>query len=335
MGTKEEILAVFEGRRGDYFSGEELAERLGVSRTAVWKAVNALRGEGYRIGGAPNRGYCLDPATDILSAQGIRKFLGTALPDLALTVVPTAGSTNTLVREQAGRGAPEGTVILANRQTQGRGRLGRDFFSPADTGLYLSLLLRPSGWEAARAARVTTMAAVAVCEAVEEVSGRPAMIKWVNDIFMGGRKVCGILTEASFSMESGLLEYAVLGVGINVCPPAGGFPPELADIAGAVLPGPEADGKNRLAAAVLRRFMGYYSSGTDDYTARYRRRSLAVGQEILVLSPGGQRRALAVDVDGDCRLVVRYEDGEEARLSSGEISVRLAPSAEGEADSGR
>ena len=324
MGTKESLLALFEAKKGVYFSGEELAEQLSVSRTAVWKAVNALRGEGYEIDAVQNRGYCLSPSTDILSAQGIQKYLGALCGQIALTVLPTAGSTNALVRDLAGQGAPEGTAVLANQQTSGKGRVGRSFFSPADTGLYLSLLLRPDGWSPQQSARLTTMAAVAVCEAIESVAGRPAGIKWVNDIFMDGKKVCGILTEASFGLEDGLLEYAVLGVGINAYPPKDGFPQELSSIAGSVLPGPVSDGKNRLAGAFLNRLMDYYTGDMDRYTDQYRQRSLVAGRDVLILSPKGQVRARALDVDRECRLVVRYEDGREDRLSSGEISVRFS-----------
>ena len=188
----------------------------------------------------------------------------------------------------------------------------------------LSLLHRPDGWSPRQAARLTTMAAVAVCEAIESVAGRPAGIKWVNDIFMDGKKVCGILTEASFGLEDGLLEYAVLGVGINVYPPKGGLPQELSSIAGSVLPGPVSDGKNRLAGAFLNRLMDYYTGDMDRYTDQYRQRSLVAGRDVLILSPKGQVRARALDVDRECRLVVRYEDGREDRLSSGEISVRFS-----------
>ena len=323
MGTREQVLALFEENRGIYFSGEELAGRLGVSRAAVWKAVGALRGEGYEIAAVRNRGYCLAAGTDILSAPGIRKYLGPACGGLDLQVLETAGSTNALARERAAAGAPEGCVILANAQTAGRGRVGRSFVSPPGTGLYLSLLLRPEGWPPSRAVKLTTMAAVAACEAIEAVSRREARIKWVNDIFLEGRKVSGILTEGAFGLEDGLLEYAVVGIGINVYPPEGGFPGELADTAGTVFPGPRDDGKNRLAAELLNRLMDCYAGpGGRECTRRYRERSLVVGREIDVLTPGGRRRALALDVDEECRLVVRYQDGETARLSSGEVSVR-------------
>lgn len=325
MGTKEKILSLFEEQKGTYFSGEEIAEKLSVSRTAVWKAVNSLRSEGYQIDAVQNKGYSLSVDTDILSAQGIRKYLNRACDALELHVLPEAGSTNTLLREKASAGAAEGCTIIANAQTEGRGRMGRSFYSPVDTGVYMSLLLRPVGLSPAQAMGLTTMAAVAACEAIEEVSGKQAQIKWVNDIFMDGKKVSGILTEASFGLENDSLEYVVLGIGINAYPPAGGFPEDIEQIAGAVFHERQNDGKNHLAAGFLNHFMKYYTAKEDaDYVEKYRDRSLVIGKEIRVLSPNGGKKAIALDVDEDCRLLVQYSDGRRERLASGEISIRLS-----------
>ena len=325
MGTKEKLLSLFEENRGVYFSGEEIAEKLSVSRTAVWKGVNSLRGDGYRIDAVQNKGYSLSVETDILSEQGIRKYLELVCLGLELDVMDVAGSTNTLLREKANAGAPEGRVIMANAQTEGRGRRGRNFYSPADTGIYMSLLLRPKGYSPGQAVKFTTMAAVAACEAIEKVSGRQAWIKWVNDIYMDGKKVSGILTEASFSLENNALDYIVVGIGINAYPPGDGFPSGLQEIAGAVFHERHNDGKNHLAAEFLNRFMAcYYAGETTEYVKKYRERSLVIGKEIDVLSPTGRRRAVALDVDEDCQLMVRYEDGSAETLSSGEISVRFS-----------
>lgn len=316
MKTRERLLQVFENNKGVYFSGEALAAMLGISRTAVWKGVCALREGGYPIDAVPNRGYCLSPETDILSAQGIEKYL--LCRDFQLEVVSVTASTNALLRQRAGEGAPEGTVVLSGCQTAGRGRLGRSFYSPADTGIYLSLLLRPKAMAPGQAVKITTMAAAAACRAIADVSGKDPGIKWVNDIFLDGKKVCGILTEASLSLEDGSMEAVVLGVGINVYPPAGGFPGELEKIAGAVFDAPQRDGKNRLAAAFLNRFSACYREGAP-WMDTYREKSLVVGREVTV---SGQR-AKAVAIDQDCRLVVRFPDGTEKALSSGEIQVKL------------
>lgn len=325
MSTKEKLLALFEENKGTYFSGEEIAERLSVSRTAVWKAVNGLRSEGYEIDAVQNKGYCLSVSTDILSVQGIRKYLKPACASMELEVLPVAESTNVLLKERAGAGAKDGYVLLANSQTAGRGRLGRSFYSPGDTGVYMSLLLRPQGYSPDQAVRLTTMAAVAACEAIEEVSGKEAQIKWVNDVYMDHKKVSGILTEAAFSLEDSGLDYIVVGIGINAYPPKEGFPPELEQIAGTVFQERRSDGKNRLAAAFLNHFMDCYAAGEKmDYAKEYRARSLVIGKEIRVISPTGQKEARALDVDEECRLVVQYGDGSRETLSSGEISIRFS-----------
>lgn len=320
MGTKEKLLCLLEENRGRFFSGEEIAERLEVSRTAVWKAAKMLRTEGYQIDAAQNKGYCLAQSTDILSEQGVCRYL--AASEIRPEVLAVTSSTNGVVRERANNGETEGLAVIAGAQTKGRGRLGRTFYSPADTGIYMSLLLRPEGFTPAEAIRVTTMAAVAASEAIERVSGRKTQIKWVNDVFMDGKKVCGILTEGSFSLENENLEYMVLGVGMNVYEPEGGFPEELKDIAGSIFDQRQNDGKNRLAAEFMNAFMAYYRERNTEYAEQYRRRSMVLGRAVDVITAGGRRRAWALDVDQDCRLVVRYENGEIVHLSSAEVSIR-------------
>ena len=324
MTTKEKLLELLEGSREVYLSGEELAKTLAVSRAAVWKAVRRLQREGYPIDAVTNRGYRLSRGGDRLSAPGIRKYLKREYRGLPITVEEEIPSTNTALRALAEAGAPEGTVYLAQGQTGGRGRMGRSFYSPAGTGLYLSLLLRPVSWKPARAAQLTAAAAAAMCEAIREVTGKEPGIKWVNDILLDGKKVCGILTEASFSMESGVLEYAVLGLGVNVYPPEGGFPKELEGVAGALLDAPGEDVRNRLAGEFLNRFLAGYERPEDrSFLDTYRRRSVAVGREVTALSGGHERRAFAYAVDDDCRLLVRYDDGTEQALSYGEIRIAI------------
>jgi len=322
MTTREKLLDLFETNKGRYFSGEEIAQRFHVSRAAVWKAVNALRQDGYAIDAVTNRGYCLSEDTDILSAQGVGKYLKAEYRDLALVVLPTAVSTNALAREKANQGCPEGCVVISNAQTGGRGRRGRSFFSPEDTGIYMSVLLRPVHYAPQQAVRLTAAAAVAMCEAIEAVSGETAWIKWVNDIFVRGKKVCGILTEASFGLENGAMEYAVLGVGVNVYPPKTGFPPELAQVAGTVFEAPRKDAKNALVGEFFNRFLDFYRAPEQTgYIAHYRARSLAVGKTVMVRSGGVARRAYAYGVDGECRLLVRFDNAETESLSYGEIEI--------------
>ena len=328
MTTKEKLLALLEENKGTFFSGEEIARTLQVSRAAVWKAVNALREDGYTIDAATNKGYRLSPDLDILSPQGIRRFLKPEYRNLNLTVLPTAPSTNALVREKANQGCPEGCVIVACEQTAGRGRYGRQFFSPGDTGVYLSLLLRPTAYSPQQATCLTAAAAAAMCQAIEAVTGQQPGIKWVNDIFLRGKKVCGILTEAAVGLETGSLDYMVLGAGVNLYPPAEGFPEEIQSIAGSVLERSCPEAKNRLVGEFLNRFWYFYTHPERKaYLEDYRSRSLAIGQNVTVLSAGRAVSAYAYGIDDDFRLLVRYENGDTEALSYGEIRIQLAESA--------
>ena len=328
MTTKEKLLALLEDSKGTFFSGEEIARTLQVSRAAVWKAVNALREDGYTVDAATNKGYRLSPDLDILSPQGIRRFLKPEYRDLDLTVLPTAPSTNALVREKANQGCPEGCVIVACEQTAGRGRYGRQFFSPVDSGVYLSLLLRPTAYSPQQATCLTAAAAAAMCQAIEAVTGQQPGIKWVNDIFLHGKKVCGILTEAAVGLETGTLNYMVLGAGVNLYPPAEGFPEEIQSIAGSVLERSCPEAKNRLVGEFLNRFWDFYSHPEcRAYLEDYRARSLAIGRNVTVLSAGKAVSAYAYGIDDDFRLLVRYENGDTEALSYGEIRIQLDESA--------
>lgn len=256
----------------------------------------------------------------MLSSQTIQALA--ALPHLPITVQDEVTSTNTLLAQQARAGAAEGTVLLARRQTAGRGRRDRVFFSPQDTGLYLSLLLRPA-LPLQDSLAITACGAVAMARAMAAL-GREVQIKWVNDLFYHGKKVCGILTEGAIDPETGLLTYAVLGLGVNLYPPKGGFPPELSQ-AGALFPrgdGPE-DLENRLAAAFLRYFFADYPTLRDKpFLDEYRRRSLVLGQTIELAAGETRRTAVALSIEDDFSLRVREADGREHCLSSGEISIR-------------
>ena len=259
--TREELLSFFWQNADSYISGEELAGYLQVSRAAVWKAVGQLRAEGYAIESVPGRGYRLLSASDVLSEEGIRRHL--QHQELNLQVVRTITSTNTVLKTLAAEGAPSGLALIAGEQTAGRGRMGRSFYSPAGTGLYLSLMLRPA-MRAEEAVRLTACAAVAAAETIEELSGRETRIKWVNDILVDGRKVCGILTEASVDCENGMMNYVIIGLGVNLRDPEGGFPEELQSIAGTVFEAEQIpELRCRLAAGILDRLAAYAVKPSD------------------------------------------------------------------------
>ena len=281
MQVKDRVLAALEASRGTYLSGQALAQQLQVSRNAVWKAISQLRESGYPIQAVSHRGYCLDVDSPLLSPQSIARHL--TVPGLQAEVAQTVSSTNTLLRQRAEEGAPEGLVLAAVEQTAGKGRQGHSFFSPPDTGLYLSLLLRPK-LSAQDALLLTTCAAAAVALAIEACAGVEAQIKWVNDVFCRGKKVCGILTEAAQGLES----------------------------------------RSQLAGEILNQFFAFYPRLEEKpFFQAYRDRSLVLGREVTVLERGQTRTALALDLNPDFSLQVREADGRERALASGEVRVKL------------
>ena len=331
--VKPQLLKMLLDSRGVYISGVVLARELSVSRNAIWKTVESLRVDGYRISAVTNKGYRLEAGADILSEAGIIGKIRTE-GVFCVDVRKTATSTNAVLREMAANGAPEGLVLATEEQTEGKGRLGRSFHSPAGHGVYFSLLLRPGngafrigdrGRRPGDAALITSAAGVAAARAIEEVTGVRVGIKWVNDLFHGGKKVCGILTEAEFSMESGMIESAVLGIGINVTRPGTGFPKELETVAGAISDRVEGrDGERcHIIASTLDNFWRFYINLSGrEFLDEYRERSVVLGRDIFVLSGGGQRLARALEIDDDCGLLVRFENGEVTTLNSGEVSVK-------------
>ena len=320
--TKDRVLDSLRSSGGSYVSGGALSAELSLSRTAVWKAVEQLREEGFVIESAPKKGYRLLSGGDALTESGVRAYLRRR--DLDLRVYKSISSTNTVLKQLAESGEAEGTVLLAEEQTAGRGRMSRSFFSPPRSGLYMSLLLRPH-MSAQLSTRITACAAVAVAEAIEELTGCRAEIKWVNDVLVDGKKVCGILTEGSIDCESGLMHYAIVGIGINIRPPEGDFPAELRQIAGALPAAPDGgDLRCRLAAAVLDRLMDLYEQLPEgDCYEAYKSRSCLIGRQINILPLEGEPvPATAIGVERDFSLRVRLTDGTEKCLSSGEVSVR-------------
>ena len=308
MQVKDRVLAALEASRGTYLSGQALAQQLQVSRNAVWKAISQLRESGYPIQAVSHRGYCLDVDSPLLSPQSIARHL--TVPGLQV--------------ELAQEGAQEGLVLAAVEQTAGKGRQGHSFFSPPDTGLYLSLLLRPK-LSAQDALLLTTCAAAAVALAIEACAGVEAQIKWVNDVFCRGKKVCGILTEAALDLESGGLQYAIVGMGVNLFPPAGGFPADLPQAGAVYSARPQGlESRSQLAGEILNQFFAFYPHLEEKpFFQAYRDRSLVLGREVTVLERGQTRTALALDLNPDFSLQVREADGRERALASGEVRVKL------------
>ncbi|MCL2387885.1 MAG: biotin--[acetyl-CoA-carboxylase] ligase [Defluviitaleaceae bacterium] len=330
MSTKSRLLSLLEDNRGESISGENIARQLNVSRTAIWKAVKELEKDGYVISAVTNKGYCLSAENDILSVEGISKFLHRK--DVKVLVYPSLDSTLTKAKQLAISDAEHGTVIIADHQTAGRGRYGRSFFSPQGHGIYMGVILRPSFIRLSSPTLVTAFAAVAVCEAVETVANCNPQIKWVNDVFLGGKKICGILTEAVSDYESGGIQWVVTGIGVNFTKPKEGIPSEWEDIIGAVFSNENekpSTTRNQLAAEIINRMMEIESKDPNaehNLMENYKKRMMMLGERIVVTNTGGKQsyEATAIDIDDAGQLIVKMDNGEILSLSSGEISIKQA-----------
>jgi BirA family biotin operon repressor/biotin-[acetyl-CoA-carboxylase] ligase len=233
-------------------------------------------------------------------------------------------STNNLAKEYAAGGAKEGFLVVSKEQAGGRGRLGKRFCSPKESGIYMSVILRPA-LKAQDSVFITAAAAVAVCRAIERTAGVVTQIKWVNDICAGGKKLCGILTEAVSEVESGGILSVVLGIGVNTQRPQNGYPPEIERIATSVKElnpvGPFS--KNQLIAEILNQFEPLYTAlEKKEYMDEYKSRSCIIGREIEILQNGGNKTARVIGIDDNAMLVAREKDGSVVTLHSGEISIR-------------
>lgn len=321
---KDDILALLKKARSP-LSGEAMSKALGVSRAAVWKAMEALRQEGYVISSAPRRGYRLEASPDLLSPGELSGALAGRLLGRELVCLPTVDSTNEEVKRRAAAGAPEGLAVLADAQTGGKGRRGRSFVSPAGKGLYLSFLLRPA-CSLGELMWLTSWTAVAVCDGIEAACGVRPGIKWTNDIVLDGKKLCGILTELSMEGESGALQYAVVGAGVNVTQTARDFGPEVAQVAVSLAQAlGTAPRRSLLAEHILKALDDMYAAFPREkarYLAQYRKDCLTIGRQVQIIRGDRAEQAFAEDVDEDFALVVRCPDGRREHLNSGEVSVR-------------
>lgn len=323
MSICSEILEILENNKGKFISGTEMAHSLNVSRNAVWKAVKALQKNGHDIKAITNKGYVLNENSSVVSAQSIAKYIRDKR--IRVQFEDCVSSTNTLLKEYAEKGENEGLLLVAAEQTQGKGRLGRTFSSQRGTGIYFSLLLRPD-LSPSDSLLITTCAAVAVSKAIMEIACKDSEIKWVNDIYMNDRKVCGILTQAAFDLEGNKLAYAVLGIGINIYFPENTLPCELEGIAGAVFDKSDlpCDAVSRLVAETINIFMEEYGSLTDKkFLDHYRAHSYLDGKKISVIKSDGVYNATAIGINEDLSLSVCYENGNEERLFTGEVSTKV------------
>lgn len=321
MTIKEQILKQLRESDG-FVSGEELSARLKVSRTAVWKSINALRDVGYEIESSTNRGYLLKACPDILTAEEIEAGLETEYLGRKAYCHESLDSTNEEAKRQGLRGAENGSLFIAEEQVGGKGRLGRTFVSPPGTGLWFTILLRP-GMIPVHVSLTTLMSGMAVCRAIRSLSGCPALIKWPNDIIIGEKKVCGILTEMSAEIDR--IEFLAVGIGINVNNTA--FPENIRQKATSLL---IESGKPlrriRLLQEILRNFESLLKANLlttgNSFLTEYRELCVTLNRKVSFFRKNKSVTGTAVDISPEGELLVRMEDGTVETVFAGEVSVQ-------------
>ena len=319
---KEEILRLLRSADG-YISGQELCNRFGVSRTAVWKAINQLKEAGYEIEAQQNKGYKLMAAPDLMTEAEIKSLMHTDWVAKEVLYFDTIDSTNTKAQELAEKGYPSGTLVVADKQESGKGRRGRSWVSPSGTGIFMTLMIKPD-INPNNASMLTLVAALAVAKAITSVTGEKAMIKWPNDIVVNGKKVCGILTEMNAQFD--YINHIVVGIGINVHNES--FPEEISQMASSLMI--EAGGKRFHRAQIIAETMSYFEQyydtflKTQDLSALVREYDELLvnrNKSVRVLDPKEPFDGKAMGITPKGELIV---DTWESRklVSSGEVSVR-------------
>ncbi|MFH0771612.1 MAG: biotin--[acetyl-CoA-carboxylase] ligase [Candidatus Omnitrophota bacterium] len=313
----DKILNIFRASNGEYISGEELSEKLKISRAAVWKHIEKLRDEGYDIAGETHLGYRLIGTPDRLIPEEISYRLGTKVIGRKIYSYDTTDSTMDIAHKLAQANSPEGTVIFSEGQSKGRGRMGRQWLSPKGKGIYLSLILRPK-LAPAEASRITLMTAVAAVLAIRKVTDLPALIKWPNDIYINGRKVCGILTEMNAEIDT--VKYVIIGMGVNVNSERDGLPKEATSIKN------EAGNsicRVELAKELLRQIEEQYKlldkKGFEGIMDKWRGFSYLFGKRIKVICRERELEGSALDIDSNGALIVRTDSGFTEKILAGDV----------------
>lgn len=324
---KDRILDRLLRNQGEYVSGEELSREFGVSRTAIWKHIADLRGDGYQIEAHSRLGYRLQGSPDRLLSAEVRRWMEAGGLGAKIIHRESVGSTNDEARALAAAGAPEGTVVVAEEQTGGKGRLGRRWESPRGTGVWLSVILKPP-LPPAEVSPLTLVAAVAVAEAIERATGLRPGIKWPNDVLVNGRKVCGILTELSAEVER--INHVILGIGINVNLGSTDLPEEVRGSASSLAAEAGAPvSRARLAGELLSRLDYWYRvflrQGFDPAREVWKRYSVTLGRPVTATGRTSRIEGTAVDVDASGALVIETPEGSRQRVLAGEVTLRAIP----------
>lgn len=324
--TKDHVLAILKNAE-TYVSGEKISNQLGITRSAVNLAVKTLRQEGYMISSSTNKGYLLESNKD-LDLLTVGELLAILPKSRMKTVIclDSTDSTNNELRKMAFDGATSGTVVIANEQSDGRGRRGRKFVSPKNTGIYFSMLFRPN-CPPPECTTITAWTAVAVARAIYHVANIHPSIKWVNDLYLNNKKICGILSEMSVENESDHVQHIIIGIGINVNQPASAFPEDLQDIATSIYAETgEKISRAKLVAALIKemdKMFAEWPAASASYLETYRKYNLTTKENMAIVSGNKQIPITVLGINEDFSLKVQYKDGRVENLSSGEVSVKL------------
>lgn len=318
---KEKILALLREKDG-YISGQDICNQFGVSRTAVWKNINALKNEGYEIDSVTNKGYRLLSEPDIINEMRIREYLHTKWMAKNIIYMPVMDSTNTQAKRMGEEGAEHGTLVVTECQTAGRGRRGRTWESPKGN-VYFTVLLRPDV-EVSRASMITLVSALALAKAIEQVTNLQVQIKWPNDVVANGKKLCGILTESSTDLE--YINYLVVGIGVNMNQTE--FPEEIAGKASSLLLElGHSVNRSEVLGAFLNQFEKYYeifieTENMSNLVDIYNEMLVNCGREVKIIEKDKESVLKAVGIDENGGLLVEDKDGNIESIISGEVSVR-------------
>lgn len=321
MEMKDKVLA-FLKEQEEYRSGEEISQKIGVTRAAIWKAIKKLQADGYEIESSTKKGYRLLTAPNVITPSEIKHNLCTEILGQDVCYKEEMDSTNNQAKVLAREGAREGLLVITERQSQGKGRLGRSWESPAGTGIWMSLILRPCILPR-YASQLTLIAGLAMCEVIQEITGLDARIKWPNDIVVNGKKVCGILTEMSAEMEG--INYIILGIGVNVN--MGFFPEELCYASSLAREGKREYSRKAIIKGFLEKFEADYKAykKQPDLTQimeRYEKNCITLHRKVKLLMSNEEIIAEATGISNEGELIVTLEDGTSRIIASGEVSVR-------------
>lgn len=322
---KDAVLRLLKKSRPEYVSGEEICRTLMVTRTCVWKYIQALREEGYEVDARPRAGYRLVAVPDKLYPEEVGDQLSTRFVGRRIYYSESLPSTNDRAKDLARQGEPEGTIVVADEQTGGRGRLGRSWLSPKGKGLWFSVVFRPPV-NPSRASQLTILAAVALAGAIMDRTGLQVGIKWPNDLLLNGRKVCGILTEMSAEMDR--INYLVLGAGVNVNLAPADFAGEVKETATSLMierNGPVSRvGLLRAALESIERwYLCWLSEGFVPVLARWKDLSVTLDRPVRIHALNETWEGWAEDIDGEGALILRMDDGSRKKVISGEVSLRF------------